>query len=104
MTHFPHPEYDESTASSEDERPVLDCRFGPEYRQGPLKRAFARHWPGWRYAGFLTSIFLLLVATATAGALTFSSLVRSGSAAVADHALIPPTLGGNTSPADPLAT
>ena len=29
MTHFPHPEYDESTASSEDERPVLDCRFGP---------------------------------------------------------------------------
>ena len=75
-----------------------------EYRQGPLRRAFARHWPGWRYAGFLTSIFLLLVATATAGALTPSSLVRSGSAAVADDALVPPTLGGNTSPADPLAT
>ena len=63
-----------------------------------------RHWPGWRYALFLTSLFVTLIVAAAVGTLTLSSLVRSGSAGTADQPLIPASLGGNTSGGAPLET
>ena len=96
----PRPEHKEPTPSAVDDPSELR----PAQERGGIVTSYSRHWPGWRYALFLTSLFVTLIVAAAAGTLTLSSLVRSGSAGTADQPLIPASLGGNTSGGAPLET
>ena len=92
-------EHNEPTPGAVDHDPGRAAELRPVRDRGGIVTACRRHWPGWRYALFLTSLFVTLIVAAAVGTLTLSSLVRSGSAGTADQPLIPASLGGNTSPA-----
>ena len=70
-----------TSAMSRENTPTSPHTPRPPTPRATLTSLVRRQWPGWRYASFLASLFALLVSAATLGTLTFSSLVKPGSAA-----------------------